>query len=114
MQRLQRVAEGDRPTFDFDRAFVRMVDADQTFHQRRFTRAVFPHQRVHAAGFDFNRDLIQRFDAGELLADAFGLKNIRVHTAYLRTDPRFPPRSPHTAPAAGFKAYFLFLSANCW
>ena len=26
----------------FDRAFVRVVDADRAFHQRRFARAIFP------------------------------------------------------------------------
>ncbi len=54
------------------------VDARQHLHQRRLAGAVLADDRVDLAGLHLDRHVVQRLDAGELLADGAHLEDVRV------------------------------------
>jgi len=85
------VREVARRAFDRDRAFVRLIDAAQNLHQRRFARAVFAEQRVNLAARDVQMNALQRLHAGKTFADVLELE-YRVHRVLHRCPP--PCRRP--------------------
>ena len=93
--------------FDPDLARIHGVHAGQDFDQRRFARAVFPHQRVNRSFAQGKIHVFQRFHARKILADpAHGQNNFVLHpfsssvTSVCKEKARCGPRiSPllHTA-----------------
>ena len=50
-------------------------------HQRRFSRAITAHQRMHLAGKEREINALQHGDAGELFANLTGFKQWLHHRA---------------------------------
>ena len=68
--RRHRRQPDDGFTFEDDRAGIRLRCAGRDVHQRRLASAVLAEKRVHLAGHDVERDIVERGDAVEVLADA--------------------------------------------
>ena len=64
-----RVGEADFAAVDQDAAGGRRIDAADDLDQRRLAGAVVADQRDHLAGMDVEREIFDRHDAAELLAD---------------------------------------------
>ena len=62
-QRIHGVADGNGLSIDFDLAFIHFIDAEHTFHQGGFSRAVFSHQRVNLTGMKLQLSMVQCFHA---------------------------------------------------
>jgi hypothetical protein len=62
-----RIFDGDRLAVAEKRAAVGAVGAAQDFHQGRFAGAVLADQHMHFTGANFERNVVERFDAGEFL-----------------------------------------------
>jgi hypothetical protein len=60
---------GDHTPVERDLARIGRLRSGQDLHQRRFSGAVLADERVHFAGFDIERDAVERTDAGERLHD---------------------------------------------
>ena len=74
------VGIGDVQSFTSERyrARVRYIYTNQTLHQRRFTRAVFPHQRVHRCLAGTELDVAKSTYARERLGDPLHSKDVVV------------------------------------
>ncbi len=75
-QRVERRLQLDLDTLELHAATVGMINAGEDLHQRRLARAVFAHQRVHAAPLQPERHVIERDDTREFLAHALGGQKI--------------------------------------
>ena len=62
-----------------------LVNASQHLDQRRFARAVLAHQRMHRAALNGERNIVQRLDARETLADVAKFKDNVAQTQRLLT-----------------------------
>src|SRR3990170_8620403 len=85
-----RAVDMHRLAVDLDRALVRPVDPGDDLDERGLARPVLAHERVDLAGPDREMDVLERLDAGELLADALELEQGR-HAASRRFDRRTMP-----------------------
>ena len=81
VQRLGGVGKRHLLAADLQAAGGRYVVAAENFQQRRFSRAVTAHQRVHLAGKQREINLLQHGDAGELFADLASFKQWLHHRA---------------------------------
>src|ERR1700736_4931886 len=72
---VSHITNMDLLSIDSDGAFVRLIDAAEDFHQRRFSGPVFSNQGNHFARTDREVDMTQRHHAWETFADAFELEN---------------------------------------
>ena len=79
LQAVLGVLEVHLLTGQLHRAGVRLVHADQAFHQRGLARAVLSHQGVHRAAADVQVDLVKRHDSREGLADVAHPQNYLLH-----------------------------------
>ena len=70
-------ADGDAVAVDENRAFVGLMDAADDVHQRAFSRAVFADEGDNLAAANVERNVLQRDDAGEPLADSLQLEDAR-------------------------------------
>ena len=52
-----------------DFAVVDLINSEKAFHQSRFPRAVFSQKRMNFTAGDFERNVFERVNAGEALAD---------------------------------------------
>ena len=68
-QRLLGVFEVDLSALEEYMPLVLAVDAEEAFHQRGFTRAVFAHQGVDRPGLQLQGDPVQGFDARKGFGD---------------------------------------------
>ncbi len=64
-------------------ARVWRIDADQTFHQRRFARTVFAHQRMHRTLAGAELDVAEGSDTWELLGDTLHMEHVFVFHSWL-------------------------------
>ncbi|MNX85707.1 hypothetical protein D3C86_1175570 [compost metagenome] len=79
LQRIERGIETDRRAFQANFAVVRLVDAGENLHQRRFAGAILAHQRMHGAALEVELHIIERHDAGKFLAYAIRCeKKLRI------------------------------------
>lgn len=83
---VSHIANMDLLSIDSDGAFVRLIDAAEDFHQRRFSGPVFSDQRNHFARTDREVDMTQRHHARETFADAFELENWVCHKTLGNTE----------------------------
>ena len=65
LQRVERRSQTDFLALESEGAGVRLVDAGDDLHQRRFARAVLAHQRVDVAALEAERDVVERQHAGK-------------------------------------------------
>ena len=79
VKRHQRILDLNLLPLVKDFALVHPVDAEQTFHQRRLSCAVLPHQGVHGARTELKIHVIQRLDAGERFHDALHFQTVLRH-----------------------------------
>ena len=71
-----RVVDVDDLAVFLDRAFFRLVQAEQDAHQRGFARAVLAEQRVNLAAPQLQGDVVIGLDPGEFLRDVQHLDHI--------------------------------------
>ena len=68
-KRVTRRSEFHRLTVEQKASGVGLVDAGHDLDKRRLACAVLAHQRVNLSGADVERDIVERTDARETLAD---------------------------------------------
>ncbi len=84
-QRFQRVLDIDLLALVNNFAFVHLIDAEHTLHERGFTGAVLAHQRVDLAWTQLKLCVVQSLHAGERFADTAHFQAVLVHKADLLT-----------------------------
>ena len=67
----------------FNGTAVTLVDTAKHLDQRGLTGAVFAHQCVNLACFQFEVNTLQRVNTGEVLLDALHLQNCFAHSTHL-------------------------------
>ena len=87
-QRLFRGFEADFLPIQQDLPAVLAVNAEQALHQGGLARPVFPHQRMHRAALYRQRNIVERLDAGEGLADIFHFEQNAVVVLHSASPPR--------------------------
>ena len=68
-ERVTRGSELHRQAVKHQTSGIRLIDAGHDLDERRLSCAVLAHQRVDLAGPDLERDIVERTDAREALAD---------------------------------------------
>ena len=63
-----KALENDLLPININITVFRNIDSGDHFHQRRFTRAVFTHQRMNRAAFKLHGNIIKRAHARKFLA----------------------------------------------
>ena len=81
IQRFLGVFEVDLFAFKKYLSAVLRINAEKAFHKGGLTGAVFSHQRMDSALFQFKGDPVQGLDAGECLGDIrHSQEDILLHT----------------------------------
>ncbi|GEM_PF-4250060 len=65
--RIERAFEVDGLSIEENFALVGVIDASDDFDERRFSGAVFAHDRVDLSGFELEMHIFQRLHAGKEL-----------------------------------------------
>ena len=68
--RVVNVVNLQRFPVEFKLAIVRLINSADDFHQRGFARAIFAAERDDFSCADFQRDVIERDDAGKTFPDS--------------------------------------------
>ena len=76
---LQRRNFGIGFSIEFNVTAIGLVDAADDLDDCRFSAAVFAGKAVYFAGFDFQRDILQRLDCAERFADVYCSEQIFGH-----------------------------------
>ena len=76
VQRIQRAFDLDFFTLVNDFAFIHVIDAEHTFHQGGFARAILAHQRMDGAGPQLQLRVVQCLNAREGLDNATHFQTI--------------------------------------
>ena len=93
---------------DEDLSGIRLVEPGQDLHERRLARAVVADQAEHLAGPDVKRDIRERFDDSEALADVLDANRVRsVRTVRLGLR-GFGHVAPPSRPDCRIRSRFTF------
>ena len=76
VKRVQRAFDLDFFTLVNDFAFIHVIDAEHTFHQGGFARAILAHQRMDGAGPQLQLRVVQCLNAREGLDNATHFQTI--------------------------------------
>ena len=69
-QRVERGIETYRRALQADFSVIRLVDAGENLHKRRFAGAILTHQRMHGTALEVELHIVERHNAWKFLAYA--------------------------------------------